>query len=234
MSTPSSGISTSSNQPSPAPIEIAALVSLVAAAVYALGWIVNTTAAPVWLTGVIAAVAAAAALIPVLARAGPGAAAGYTLACALAAGGWLIYAAAISPRTWIAITAIAVLAPALGLLYPAVRRHQRYLADEARKRAAEERQKADARKWPDLLGRLGHPGISFRGQTATRSGQTIRLGLPPSGKVRFGTLAEATERIEIAARLRRGSRAGRARHTRRRGAAACRRARRSRRDDPAA
>ncbi len=187
------------------PLETVAVVSLIAAAVYAVGWVIYATAAPVWLTGVLAAAAAAAALIHVLARTGPGAAAGYTLACALTAGGWVIYAAAVSPRTWIAITAIAVCAPALGLLYPAVRRHQRYLAEEARKRAAEERKKADARKWPDLLDGLGHPGISFRGQTATRSGRTITLGLPSSGKVRYGTLAEATERIEIAARLRRGA-----------------------------
>ncbi len=198
-------MSTPSNRPSWAPLETVALVSLIAAVIYAVGWIIHAAGAPAWLTGVIAAVAAAAALIPVLAHTGPGAAAGYTLACALAAGGWLMYAAAISPRTWVAITAIAVLAPALGLLYPAVRRHQRYLAEEALKRAAEERRKADARKWPDLLDRLGHPGISYRGQTQTRSGQTVRLGLPPNGKVRYGTLAEATERIEIAARLRRGA-----------------------------
>ena len=198
-------MSTPSNRPSWAPLETVALVSLIAAVIYAVGWIIHAAGAPAWLTGVIAAVAAAAALIPVLAHTGPGAAAGYTLACALAAGGWLIYAAAISPRTWVAITAIAVLAPALGLLYPAVRRHQRYLAEEALKRAEEERRKADARKWPDLLDRLGHPGISYRGQTQTRSGQTVRLGLPPNGKVRYGTLAEATERIEIAARLRRGA-----------------------------
>ena len=87
-----------------------------------------------------------------------------------------------------------------------MRRHQRYLAEEARRRAEDERRKADARKWPDLLDaprplRASH----IRGQTETRSGQTIRLGLPPSGKVRYGTLAEATERIEIAARLRRGA-----------------------------
>jgi heme exporter protein D len=198
-------MSTPSSRPSWTLLETPALVPLIAAIVYALGWIANATGAPIWLTGVIAAVAAAAALIPVLARTGPSAAAGYALACALAAGGWLIYAAAVSPRTWTAITAIALLAPALGLLYPAVRRHQRYLAEEARRRAEEERQKAHDRKWPDLLDRLGHPGISFRGQTATRSGHTIRLGLPPSGKVRYGTLAQATERIEIAARLRRGA-----------------------------
>ncbi len=198
-------MSTPSSRSSWTPLEIAVLVSLVAAIVYAVGWIIDATAAPIWLTGVIVAVAATVALIPVLARTGPGAAAGYTLACVVAAGGWLIYVAAVSPRTWIAITAIALLPPALGLLYPAVRRHQWYLAEEARRRADEERQKADARKWPDLLDRLGHPGISFRGQTETRSGLTIRLGLPPSGRVRYGTLAEATERIEIAARLRRGA-----------------------------
>jgi hypothetical protein len=198
-------MSTPSSRPSWAPLETVALVSLIAIVVYAVGWIIDATAAPVWLTGVVAAVIAAAALIPVLAHTGPGAAAGYTLACAIAASGWLIYAATASPRTWIAITAIAILAPALGLLYPAVRRHQQYLAEEARRRADEERRKADARKWPDLLDRLGHSGISFRGQTQTRSGQTISLGLPPSGKVRYGTLAEATERIEIAARLRRGA-----------------------------
>ncbi len=187
------------------PLETIALASLIAGVVYAAGWIIYVTAARVWLTGVIAAVAAAAAVIPVLARTGPGAAAGYTLACALAAGGWLIYAAVASPGTWIAITAAAVLTAALGLLHPAVRRHQRYLAEEARRRAEEERRKADARRWPDLLDGLGHPGIAFRGQAETRSGQTIRLGLPANGKVRYGTLAEAAERIEIAARLRRGA-----------------------------
>ncbi len=202
-------MSTASNRPWEAlragPLEAVALVSLIAAVIYGLGWIIYATAAPLWLTSVIAAVIVATALIPVLARTGPGAAAGYTLACALAAGGWLIYAASASPRTWIAILAVAVLAPALGLLYPALHRHQQYLAEEARRRAEEARRKADARRWPDLLDRLGHPGISFRGQTETRSGHTIRLGLPPSGKIRYGTLAEATERIEIAARLRRGA-----------------------------
>ena len=187
------------------PLEIVALVSVIAAAVYAVGWIVHLSGAPVWLTGVIAAVGAAAALIPVLARTGPGVVAGYTLACALAAGGWLVYTAVASPSTWIAVTALAVLPPALGLLYPAVRGHHQYLVQEACRRAEEERKKAGTRKWPDLLERLGHPGISYRGQAETRSGHTIRLGLPPSGKVRYGTLAEATERIEIAARLRRGA-----------------------------
>ncbi len=202
MSTPSSRSSWALRA---GPLETIALASLIAAVIYAVGWIIYVTAAPVWLTGVIVAVATAAALIPVLAHTGPGAAAGYTLACALAAGGWLIYAAIASPGTWIAITAAAVLTLALGLLYPSVRRHQRYLAEEARRRAEEERRKADARRWPDLLDDLGYPGIAFRGQTGTRSGQTIRLGLPASGKVRYGTLAEAAERIEIAARLRRGA-----------------------------
>ena len=202
MSTPSSRSSWALRA---GPLETIALASLIAAVIYAGGWIIYVTAAPVWLTGVIVAIATAAALIPVLADTGPGAAAGYTLACALAAGGWLIYAAIASPGTWIAITAAAVLPLALGLLYPSVRRHQRYLAEEARRRAEDERRKADARRWPDLLDGLGYPGISFRGQTETRSGQTIRLGLPASGKVRYGTLAEAAERIEIAARLRRGA-----------------------------
>ncbi len=187
------------------PLELVGLVSTITALVYGFGWIFYATGAPVRLTAVIAAVAAAAAIIPVLARTGPGAASGYTLACALAAGSWLVYAAVASPRTWIAIAALAVVPAGLGLLYPAVRRHQRYLAEEARRRAEMERRKADSRKWPDLLDRLGHPGISYRGQQETRSGHTIRLGLPPSGKVRYGTLAEATERIEIAARLRRGA-----------------------------
>ena len=202
MSTPSSRWSWALRA---GPLETIALASFIAAVTYAVGWIIYVSAAPVWLTGVVAAVATAAALIPVLAHTGPGAAAGYTLACALAADGWLIYAAIASPGTWIAITAAAVLTLALGLLYPPVRRHQRYLAEEARRHAEEERRKADARRWPDLLDCLGYPGIACRGQTETRSGQTIRLGLPASGKVRYGTLAAAAERIEIAARLRRGA-----------------------------
>lgn len=185
--------------------EAVALTSLITVAVAAAGWLIRAVAAPLWLAGAIAAAAAAAAVITVLARTGPGMAAGYALACALTGGGWLVFLAVTSPRAWLAIVSLAAGAAVLGALYPAVLRHQARLAHEARRRAEEDRRKAAERRWPDLLDRLGYPGVSFRSQVETRSGQTLRLGLPVSGKVRYGTLAEATERIEIAARLRRGA-----------------------------
>jgi heme exporter protein D len=183
----------------------AALTSIVTVAVAAAGWLIGAAAAPLWLTGAVTATAATAAVIAVLARTGPGVAAAYALACALAACGWLVFVDVASPRAWLAIAILATAAPVLGALYPAVLRHQAKLAQEAHRLAELERMKAAQRKWPGLLDRLGYPGISLRGEVTTRSGQTLRLGLPVSGKVRYGTLAEATERIEIAARLRRGA-----------------------------
>ena len=194
------------NKRTPQPVrQLAALAVLLTVAVYGAGWAVHAAAAPEWLTGAIAAVIAAAVLSPVLARTGPGVTAGYALACTVAAGGWLAYAAISSPTAWLAIAGLAVAATVLSALYPLVRRHQQHLAEEARRRTAEAARLAEQRKWPDLLGRLGYPGTSFRSQTRTRSGHTIRLGLPPNGKIRYATLAEATERIEIAARLRHGA-----------------------------
>ncbi len=183
----------------------AAVAILLAIAVYGAGWAVHAARAPEWLTGALAAVIAAAVLSLVLAHTGPGVTAGYALACTAAAGGWLAYAGASSPTTWLAIAALAGAATILAAAYPLVRRHQQRLAEEARRRAAEAARLAEEHKWPDLLRRLGYPGTSFRSQTRTRSGHTIRLGLPANGKVRYSTLAAATERIEIAARLRHGA-----------------------------
>lgn len=175
------------------------------AATYAAGWGIHAAAIPVWLTGAVAAAVVSVAIIPVLARTGPEAASAYVLACGLVAGAWLTWASINSPGTWFAALALAAPAAALGCLYPALQRHQRRLAERARRRAEAERRKLNERKWPDLLERIGFPGISFRGETTTRSGLTIHLALPLTGKVRYATLAEAKERIEIAARLRRGA-----------------------------
>ncbi len=189
----------------PRAVPLVPLLALATAIVYAAGWAIHTAGVPAWLTGTVAAVGAGAVLIAVLARTGPGASAGYTLACGLCAGGWLVYASTTSPGAWFAILALALAATGLGCLYPLLRRHQQQLADQARRRAAEERRKADERKWPDLLERVGFPGIGFRGQSETRFGHTINLILPASGRIRYATLAEAKERIEIAARLRHGA-----------------------------
>lgn len=198
-------MSAASDRLARSPRQIAALASLITAAVYGAGWLFYATATPEWLSGALSATAAAAVLTPVLARSGPGLAAGYTLACVVAGGCWLAFAAAASPATWLAAGTLAAAAAALASLYPLLRRHQRAQAEQARMRAEAERRKAADRKWPDLLERLGYTGISFRAETRTRSGQTVRLGLPTSGRVKYGTLAEATERIEIAARLRHGA-----------------------------
>ncbi|HVB44936.1 MAG TPA: FtsK/SpoIIIE domain-containing protein [Streptosporangiaceae bacterium] len=129
----------------------------------------------------------------------------YLCACGMIAAGWLAYAAETTVLSVPAVMALVVSAAVLIALYPAVRKRQERAAERARlaveAAAAAQRQ----RKWPDLLARIGHPGVDHAGQEDSSAGYVVHLRLPGSGRVTYPALAAATERLEVAARLRRGS-----------------------------
>ena len=121
------------------------------------------------------------------------------------AGGWLGWArfaslATAAPWLW--------LAGAAGVLagtYPlAANRLARIL--EAERRFAEERARLAAEnRWPRLLEKIGHPGVTMAGREETDSGYVLRLRLPGSGRVTISKLRTDLERLEVAADVRRGS-----------------------------
>jgi S-DNA-T family DNA segregation ATPase FtsK/SpoIIIE len=118
---------------------------------------------------------------------------------------WLSYVAAT--KAWsVAAAAILVLA-ATGLLaaYPAMARRAERAAEQARLAQREAEAARLLRRWPDLLARIGHPDVDYVSEELTLAGRAVRLHLPDSGKVTFHSLAAATERLEVAARLRHGT-----------------------------
>lgn len=136
-------------------------------------------------------------------RTGPLAA--YACACAAAAAGWLAFTAITSPWSPLAIAALGVPAAALIAVYPAVRDRQARAAERARQAGQDCAAARQQRRWPDLLARIGQAGVGYAGQEETRAGYLVHLRLPASGRVTYSGLAAATERLEVAARLRHGS-----------------------------
>ena len=131
--------------------------------------------------------------------------AAYGGACAVVAAGWLAYAALAGRWSWPPALVLAAVAAALIPVYPEIRRRQEQEAERARQAAeAEEAAKAQ-RKWPDLLARIGHKGIRWAGQDPTLAGYQVHLRLPGSGQVTYSGLVPATEKLEVAARMRHGS-----------------------------
>jgi hypothetical protein len=131
--------------------------------------------------------------------------AGYASACGVAASGWLAFAFTSRPVSWPPGVALAV--PAVGLiaLYPVMRAREHRAAQDARRAAEEAARAREQRRWPDLIARIGHPGVRFAGQEDTLAGYKVHLRLPGSGRVTYSALAPATEHLEVAARLRHGS-----------------------------
>ncbi|GAB3429152.1 hypothetical protein [Flindersiella endophytica] len=130
----------------------------------------------------------------------------YAITVVALAGLWLIWT---SGTTAWSKTAVTVLACGLGLFGPLwfLARHS-----EHRKRMREEDERrrqlaaAEARRWPDLLAMLGMPGVVQRDRIEHSHGcYTLRLLLPVDGKVKYATLRNKTEEIEIAAGLRYGA-----------------------------
>ena len=129
----------------------------------------------------------------------------YACACGVTAAGWLAYTAATT--VWSGAAIAALLGPAAVLIaaYPAIRERQERAAERARLALADAAAARQQRRWPDLLARIGHQHISYAGQEDTLSGYLVHLRLPRSGRVTYSALAAATERLEVAARLRHGS-----------------------------
>ena len=129
----------------------------------------------------------------------------YGSACAVVAAGWLAYAALAGRWSWPPAVALLVAAVILIPVYPRLRSRQQQEAERARLAAEAEAAARAQRKWPDLLARIGHKGIRWAGQEPTMAGYLVHLRLPGSGQVTYSALAPATEKLEVAARLRHGS-----------------------------
>ncbi|MGH3409387.1 MAG: LAGLIDADG family homing endonuclease, partial [Streptosporangiaceae bacterium] len=90
-------------------------------------------------------------------------------------------------------------------VYPQIRRRQELDAERARLAAEAAAAAQEQRRWPDLLARIGHQGVRFAGREETLAGYLVHLRLPGSGRVTYSGLVPATEKLEVAARLRHGS-----------------------------
>jgi hypothetical protein len=157
---------------------------------------------PVALAAFAAAAAVAAAAI-VMARSGPAAA--WVAAAGTCAAGWLAYATVAGPWSWPAVTGLVVPAVILMPLWPAVQHYEARAEEAERRRQAAASLASGLRKWADLLARIGHKGVQAVERTDTRNGYDIRLRLPAHGRVTFKSLAGTQDRLEIAAKARRGS-----------------------------
>lgn len=130
----------------------------------------------------------------------------YAVAVTAGAGAWLTWVTATTAWTERAVMAVAC---GLGLFGPLwfLARHTHHR--KRMKEAEEERRllaAAEARRWPDLLARLGMPGVRQLERANHSEGcYTLRLLLPSDGKVKYGTLRNKTEELEIAADLRYGA-----------------------------
>lgn len=144
---------------------------------------------------------AAVGTIVVLSKTGPGGVALLTAACGAAAVGWFVYARIVGPYGRWPLTSWAVLTAVFTLAYPAARGYHRQQTAAARKKRENDLLRKDQQKWPGILDKIGHKGVTYLGEEVTRSGRTFTLKLPPTGKVKFSTLAGAQEAVEIAAGL---------------------------------
>lgn len=181
-----------------------ALGSLITAAVFGAAALADATGRPV-----LAVIAGGIVLcvLPFLAALlnGTGLLWVYACGCGVIAAGWLAYTAATTVWSAAAVAALLVPAAMLIALYPAVKARQERAAERARLASAADAAARQQRKWPDLLARIGHPDISYAGHEDTAAGSLVHLRLPRSGRVTYPALAAATERLEVAARLRHGS-----------------------------
>ncbi|HEU5420381.1 MAG TPA: hypothetical protein VFV41_22025, partial [Streptosporangiaceae bacterium] len=178
---------------------------VIAAAVLAAGALASLTALPALPVLVGCAVLAAVIILTALLRSRTGWTAAHACACAAAGFGWLALATTTTPWSWSAIAALLLAAGVLTWLYPVARAREELALAQAR--AAEEaaRRAKELNKWPDLLTRIGFSGVRFAAREETQAGYLVHLRLPGSGKVTYSALAPATEKLEVAARLRHGS-----------------------------
>jgi hypothetical protein len=177
---------------------------VLAGAVFAIGCLANIGRPPWLLAIVLASVAAVgmAGASVLLSRSGAGALWG--AAVSACAAGWDAYAALATPWSWIAVAGLVGPALVLILLWPALKAYElRTLEDEGPPATATSA--PGARRWPRYLERIGHYGVTFAEETPTKCGYDVRLQLPASGRVTFKALAASVDKLEVAARVRRGS-----------------------------
>ncbi|MQA04285.1 MAG: hypothetical protein GEV07_16685 [Streptosporangiales bacterium] len=130
----------------------------------------------------------------------------YAVTVSVLSGAWLTWVTATT--AWSA-RALTVLFCGLGFFGPLwfLARHTHH-----RKRLKEEEEEhrriaaAEARRWPELLAGLGLVGVTQLERVNHSDGcYTLRLQLPADGKVKYGSINNKTEEIEIAAGLRYGA-----------------------------
>lgn len=122
-----------------------------------------------------------------------------------AAFGWLAWARWAdlrAPAPWLGLAAGAAV---LLAAYPLLVAHEMKAGERARWRAEAAARAAVENRWPRLLERIGHPGVTVTGKEDTRNGYVLALRLPGSGKVTWKQLIRDLERLEVAADARHGS-----------------------------
>jgi hypothetical protein len=174
-------------------------------AVFAAGAVLSMARAPAVAVVVVAFAVAAGITVAAVIMAGSGYGAAWAAAAACCAAGWTAYAAVAGPWSWPAFTGLVVPAAILTPLWPAVRAHEARVAEAERRRLAALAAAEGARKWPAHLARIGFRGVQAAGREDTLCGYKVRLRLPATGRVTYKTLAAATDKLEVAAKVRRSS-----------------------------
>jgi hypothetical protein len=177
----------------------------VAVGVYAAGTVLSAFNLPPLALGVGCLALGAVLVVTALVRGEPGLRTAYSAACGAVAAAWLAFAGTAAPWTWYAAVILALAAGGAIWCYPRIIEREHRAREEARRAALVARAQREQRRWPDLLARIGHPGVRFAGREDTQAGYLVHLQLPGSGKVTYSGLAPATEKLEVAARLRHGS-----------------------------
>jgi hypothetical protein len=178
---------------------------LITGAVYVAGTLISMLSLPGLMVLVGCIVVGAALILAAVLTTSSGLSAAHASGCGIIVAAWLAYACASPPWAWPVAVALLVPAAALIPLYPAARARGDRAAQDARKAIEAAALTKQQRKWPDLLERIGHKGVSFAAQEDTLAGYKVHLRLPGSGRVTYSGLAPATEQLEVAARLRHGS-----------------------------
>jgi FtsK/SpoIIIE family len=177
----------------------------VALAVYAAGTVLSAFHLPPLALGVGCLAVGAVLVVTALVRGEPGLRTAHSAACGAVAAAWLAFAGNAAPWAWPAAVILALATAAAVWFYPRIIEREHRAQEEARRAALIARAQREQRKWPDLLARIGHPGVRFAGREDTQAGYVVHLQLPGSGQVTYSGLAPATEKLEVAARLRHGS-----------------------------
>jgi hypothetical protein len=177
----------------------------VAIGVYAAGTVLSAFDLPPLALAVGCLALGAVLVVTALVRGEPGLRTAYRAACGAVAAAWLAVAGTAAPWAWPAAVLLALATAAAVWFYPRIIEREHQAREAARRAALVARAQREQRRWPDLLARIGHPGVRFAGREETQAGYLVHLQLPGSGKVTYSGLAPATEKLEVAARLRHGS-----------------------------